>query len=105
MENFRPSLRPRVGLLGKFALASLVPILLLGLVLAQVLRGEIRQRALLNARQAAALLDGSLVQPQLSRADLQRGLSNGRIRSLDRTLHASLAAKQIARIKVWNRAG
>jgi diguanylate cyclase (GGDEF)-like protein len=105
MENFRPPLRPRVGLLGKFAFASLVPILLLGLVLAHVLRGQIRGRALLNARQSAALLDQSLVQPQLSRTDLRTGLSEARVRALDRTLQASLAGKQIARIKVWNREG
>src|SRR5919204_3858198 len=105
VENLRPSLRPRVGLLGKFALASLVPILLLGLVLAHVLRGEIRQRALLNARQSAALLDHSLVQPQLSEAELRTGLNAARIHALDRILQPSLAGKQIARIKVWNRAG
>ena len=105
MKMLRPPLRPRVGLLGKFAIASLVPILLLGLVLAHVLRGEIRQRALLNARQSAALLDQSLVQPQLSEAELRTGLSEARVRALDRTLQASLDGKQIARIKVWNRAG
>src|SRR5439155_5684028 len=105
MENFRLPLRPRVGLLGKFALASLVPILLLGLVLAHVLRGEIRGRALLNARQSAALLDQSLVQPQLSQTELRTGLSEAHVRALDRTLRASLAGKQIARIKVWNREG
>src|SRR6266498_4346566 len=45
MQIFHPPLRPRVGLLGKFAIASLVPIVLLGFVLAQILRAEIRQRA------------------------------------------------------------
>ena len=104
MEIFRPALRPRVGLLGKFALASVVPIVLLGLVLAHVLRGEIRQRALADARQSAALLDQSLVQPQLSPTDLRTGLSEVRVRALDRTLQAGLAGKEIARIKVWNRA-
>ena len=96
-------LRPRIGLLGKFALASLLPLVLLGFVLAHILRGEIRQRALANARQSATLLDQSLVQPQLSPEDLAVGLSEPRIRALDRTLRASLAGKQIARIKIWNR--
>jgi diguanylate cyclase (GGDEF)-like protein len=105
MKTFRPPLRPRVGLLGKFALASLVPIVLLGFVLAQSLRGEIRQRALLNARQSAALLDRSLVQPQLSEAALRTGLNTADIRALDRTLAPSLNSGQIARIKVWNRMG
>jgi diguanylate cyclase (GGDEF)-like protein len=99
----RPILRPRVGLLGKFALASLVPIVLLGFVLAHVLRDEIRERALVDARESAALLDRSLVQPQLSASDLTAGLSERSIRRLDQALLASLAGKQIARIKVWNR--
>ena len=70
----RPERRPRIGLLGKFAIVSLVPIVLLGLALAFVLRDEIRQRALSNARQSATLLELSLVQPQLAAADLKTGL-------------------------------
>jgi diguanylate cyclase (GGDEF)-like protein len=105
MKLFRPPLRPRVGLLGKFALASLVPIVLLGFVLSQVLVGQIRQRALLNARQSAALLDQSLVLPQLSAAQLRSGLTDQRVRALDHTLEAALGSNQITRIKVWNRAG
>ena len=45
------------------------------------------------------------MQPQLSQADLRTGLSKARVRALDRTLEASLADNEIARIKVWNRAG
>jgi diguanylate cyclase (GGDEF)-like protein len=100
---FRPSLRPRVGLLGKFALASAIPILLLGAVLERVLRDEIRQRALVNARQSAALLEQALVQPRLTRKDLTDGLSETRRRELDRALAPSLESRDIARIKIWNR--
>jgi diguanylate cyclase (GGDEF)-like protein len=100
---FRPNLRPRVGLLGKFALASLLPIALLGIVLAHVLRDEIRQRALINARQSAALLEQSLVQPRLSAGSLTNGLTRNRMRALDEALRPSLAGKEIARIKIWNR--
>src|SRR5712691_32876 len=95
--------RLRVGLLARFALASLVAVVLLGVVLAHTLAGEIRQRALANARQSAQLIDQSIVQPQLSAADLAAGLSQRHIRGLDRALQASLAGKEIARIKVWNR--
>ncbi|MFN2627509.1 MAG: putative bifunctional diguanylate cyclase/phosphodiesterase [Gaiellaceae bacterium] len=95
-------LRP-VGLLGKFAIVSLILIVLLGLALAHVLRGEVRQRALADARQSAVLLEQSLVQPRVSADDLGTGLSGRRIDALDRALEASLAGKQIARIKIWNR--
>jgi diguanylate cyclase (GGDEF)-like protein len=102
---YRPTLRPRVGLLGKFAVASLIPIGLLGIVLAHVLKDEIRQRALINARQSAALLEQSLVQPRLSAGDISRGLTRANTRALDEALRPSLASKEIARIKVWNRKG
>src|SRR5437867_825042 len=101
MRVSHPGLRPRVGLVGKFAIASLVPIVALGIVLAHVLRAEIRQRALVNARQSAALLEQSLVQPQLTAADLRGRLGAGRIRTLDQLLEASLASNAIARIKIW----
>ena len=99
----RPSLRPRVGLVGKFALASLIPILLLGVVLARVLRDEIRQRALANARESAGLLEDSLVQPRLSSALLTRGLAPRDIEAVDAALAPSVRGDKIARIKVWNR--
>jgi hypothetical protein len=99
------TLRPRVGLLGRFALASLLAIVLLGVVLGGVLRTEIRQRALANARESAQLVDRSLVQPQLSAAAVAGGLSVRETARLDRALAGSLADRQIARIKVWNQAG
>ena len=96
---------PRVGLLGKFALVSLVPIVLLGIVLAHVLRDQVRQRSLVDARQSAAVLEQSLIAPQLTAADLRGHLAQPRIRALDHLLHASLADQAIARIKIWNRDG
>jgi diguanylate cyclase (GGDEF)-like protein len=105
MALFRTALRPRVGLVGKFALASLIPIVLLGIVLAHVLRAEIRQRALVNTKQAAALLEKSLIEPQLSAADLNGPLSRDRVRTLDQLLRPSLESHAIARIKIWTRDG
>ena len=99
------SRRPKVGLVTKFAVTSVVPIVLLGVVLGHILRGEIRQRALANARAAATLLDQALVQPQLSPSDLTAGLDERRIQALDRALRASLDGNEIARIKIWNPEG
>jgi diguanylate cyclase (GGDEF)-like protein len=93
--------RAKVGLLTRFALASLLAVALLGLLLAHVLSSEIRQRALANARQSAQLIDQSLVQPRLSRTELRTGLDRGRVQLLDRALAPALAGKQVARIKVW----
>ena len=94
--------RLRAGLLTRFALAGLVAVVLLGVVLARTLSGEIRQRSLVDARQSAQLIDQSLIQPKLSAALLKNGLTRAQIAVLDRELHAVIAGKRVARIKVWN---
>ena len=99
----RLRLRLRAGLLTRFALAGLVAMVLLGVVLARTVAGEIRQRSLADARQAAQLIDQSLIQPKLSASDLKSGLTPTQIAVLDRELHAVVAGKRVARIKVWNR--
>jgi signal transduction histidine kinase len=94
---------PRLSLLGKFALVSLIPIVLLGLVLAKTLQIQIRNQALRNARQLAAAIARLDIQPQLTRDDLTRGLTPERLRQLDHVLHAGLVGEEIARVKIWSR--
>jgi signal transduction histidine kinase len=92
----------RLSLLGKFALASLIPIVLLGLVLAKTLQIQIRDQALTNARQLAALIARLDIQPQLTPDDLRNGLTPERLQQLDEVLHAGLVGEEIARIKIWS---
>ncbi len=99
----KPPLRPRVGLLGKFAFASLIPIVLLGFVLAHYLSGQIQARALTNARQAAVLSARLGIQPLLSRSDLEEGLTAERYRALDTALQSGLIGKEVAQVKIWSR--
>jgi signal transduction histidine kinase len=94
---------PRLSLLGKFAVASLIPIVLLGLVLAKTLQIQIRNQALTNARQLAATIARLDIQPQLTPDDLTRGLTPERLRQLDHVLHAGLFGEEIARVKIWSR--
>jgi diguanylate cyclase (GGDEF)-like protein len=93
---------PRVGLLSRFALASFVAVVLLGVALAHTLAAGVRSRALADGTHTAALIDGSLVRPELTEHDLAHGLPPTRIQALDRALRASLQSGQVARIKVWN---
>jgi diguanylate cyclase (GGDEF)-like protein len=101
----RTPLRPRLGLVGKFALASLLPIVALGLVLAHYLKGQIEERALANARQAAVLSSRLGIQPLLSPADLSDGLTPEKLRSLDASLRTDLIGTDVARVKIWSRDG
>ena len=104
MASSRVAIRlPRLSLLGKFAVASLIPIVLLGLVLAKTLQIQIRNQALTNARQLAATIARLDIQPQLTPDDLTRGLTPERLRQLDHVLHAGLVGEEIARVKIWSR--
>ena len=104
MASSRVAIRlPWLSLLGKFAVASLIPIVLLGLVLAKTLQIQIRNQALTNARQLAAAIARLDIQPQLTRDDLTRGLTPERLRGLDHVLHAGLVGEEIARVKIWSR--
>jgi hypothetical protein len=62
----RPRRLRRPSLLGRFAIASAVPVVLLGFVLAHLLEVKIRGRALADARQAVTLVARSAIEPQLS---------------------------------------
>jgi len=94
---------PRLSLLGKFALVSLIPIVLLGLVLAKTLQVQIRNQALTSARQLAALVARIDIRPQLKPDDLSQGLTQERLQRLDQALHAGLVGEEIARVKIWSR--
>ena len=100
----RPKL-PKLGLLGKFALLSFAPVLVLGLVLAEFLRSQIHDHAVSEARRAAILVAELGLQPQLSESDLTGGLTLGKISLLDRSLRSGIEASDVKGLKVWNRRG
>ena len=93
----------RLGLLGRFSILSLAAFVLLGFVLARTLQGQVRERSLANARQTAEVLAKFGIQPQLSPADLRRGLSPEKIRALNEGVRTSLLRTRVTRIKLWNR--
>ena len=95
---------PRLGLLARFSLMSLIPIVLLGFVLAHTLRDQVRARSLANARETAELVSKSAIQPRVSPRDVTHGLSRQRVRTLDKEVRDSRIGTRVARIKLWNRA-
>jgi diguanylate cyclase (GGDEF)-like protein len=98
----RPGLR--LGLLGKFAIASAVPIVLLGLVLGQYLSAQIRDRSVASTVSAVQLAMRLGITPQLSRRDLATKLPARQVRELDRAVKDRMAGGgDIARIQIWNR--
>jgi hypothetical protein len=67
--------RSLVRLIAAYAAISLVPIILLGLVLAWTYRTEARQRGVAEGRSEAVLIARTAVEPLLSGRPLSAGLS------------------------------
>jgi diguanylate cyclase (GGDEF)-like protein len=96
----------RLGLLGKFAIASVVPIVALGLVLSQYVKHQIERRTLSQETRAAALVARVGLQPHIRPIDLRRGyLPPAEEKALHRALEMKRAEDGVARIKIWNKAG
>jgi diguanylate cyclase (GGDEF)-like protein len=68
--------RSAARLFAAFALASLVPVLVLGLLLARSIRQDADTRGLAEARSEAALIGRTAVEPLLDRRPLGNGLSS-----------------------------
>jgi len=96
---------PRIGLLGRFSLLSLLVTLLLGVALAATLESQIHKRAIHDSASSAQLVARFGIQPQLSPAALKDGLSPEAVSALDELLGAGLAGGTILEIEVQNRQG
>jgi diguanylate cyclase (GGDEF)-like protein len=96
-------LRPRIGLLGKFAVASAVPVVVLGLVLANYLGNQIHDRTLRSSVQAADLTVRLGIEPHLSHDALAHGLPAAQARALDDAVRSPApGGLHVARIQIWN---
>ncbi|HTQ69286.1 MAG TPA: bifunctional diguanylate cyclase/phosphodiesterase [Solirubrobacteraceae bacterium] len=81
---------------------SLIPMVVLGFVLARVLQAQVRGRTLAEETRAARLIARIGIQPRLSPREVQDGVSPAGIRELDRQLQAEAVKHDLARIKLWN---
>jgi len=81
-----PRARMHLSLTGQVALLSLIPILALGVILAEVLQSRIVSRTLADAGESAQLVAHLGIQPRLTPRELRGGLSSQEIRSLDEQL-------------------
>lgn len=80
---------PRLSLLSRFALVSLVLVIGLGALMAQQLASMISQRALRSATDAAVLTTTIAVQPLLTSEDLAEGIPEAKVAALDRAVAGS----------------
>jgi hypothetical protein len=97
--------RGTARLFAKYAVICLVPVLILGVVLAASLAGEARQRGLSEGRREALLVAQSAVQPLLEPRPITANLSAGETAGLRRLVAAAVRNKKILRLRVRDLAG
>ncbi len=96
----------RLGLLGKFAIASAVPLLAMGLVLGTYLAHRVRDRTLAQASTSADLIARLGFQSQITGKELAAGkLNKSHQEALDSALTTKKLDDGLARIKIWNKRG
>jgi diguanylate cyclase (GGDEF)-like protein len=98
LQNAAP--RSASRLFAIFAISSLVPVLLLGFVLASSYRRDANARGLAEGRTEAGLLARTAVAPLLTGRDLRTNLSAAETLRLRRMSSEALASGQILRLRV-----
>jgi diguanylate cyclase (GGDEF)-like protein len=95
----------RLGLLGSFSVLSLLSVAALGLVLAHFVSQRVHERALASAAQSAELISRFGITPQISGADISKGMSPEAIDALDGLLRAGYASRPVEGIRIINASG
>jgi signal transduction histidine kinase len=94
-----------VGTLVRFGLLALVPVVLLGAVLAAELNADVQQRYLDSSRTSATLITQVGIQPLLDPRLLSEGLTTDQVAQIDGKLQGAAVSDEVRRLKVWNRSG
>jgi diguanylate cyclase (GGDEF)-like protein len=96
---------PKIGLLGRFSLLSLLATVLLGVALGAMLQSQLRDRAIRNNAQSAELVAHFGIQPQLTPAALTQGLSPEAVQALDGLLRSGYTDSTVVAIEVKDATG
>jgi diguanylate cyclase (GGDEF)-like protein len=90
----------------EFALASMIPVLLVGLFLGQTLHGQARDRAEKAARAEARMVSDLALRDVLGASvDPGKALNRDAVIALDQSVGAARAGSDVARVTVRDRAG
>src|SRR5690349_21857509 len=89
----------------EFGLASLIPMIVVGLVLSTSLKGTIRNHEIASARQDAQVVAYVAVQNVVGTQDLSHGLTGTQQAALDHAISQVQGGTQVQRTIVRNRDG
>lgn len=97
--------RSMVRLFASYAAISLVPVILLGFVLAWSYRSEARQRGVAEGRSEALLIAQTAVEPRLSGHPLSQGLTRSEKASMQTLVQKAVREHDILRLRLRDLAG
>jgi signal transduction histidine kinase len=89
----------------RFGVIALVPVVILGVVLARALNSDLQQRYLDTTQATATILTQVGVQPLFTADEMTAGLTPDGIRTIDTKLQGAAVSTEVRRLKVWNRVG
>jgi signal transduction histidine kinase len=84
---------------------ALLPVLVLGVILARALNSDVQQRYLETSRSSATILAQVGVQPLFTEDEITGGLSPDAVNQIDAKLQGAALSTEVERLKVWNRRG
>ena len=85
---------------------ALLPVLVLGAVLARALSSDVQQRFLESSRSSAAILTQVGIQPLFTKEEMAGGgLGPDGVSQVDAKLQGAAVSTEVERLKVWNRQG
>jgi diguanylate cyclase len=105
MTGLHRGQRSKVRLFALYAVLSLVPVLLLGVVLAAAIRSEAARRGLAEGRSEAVLVARTAVEPQLDGRALSAGLSPAERQGLRRLVTRATGDRDVLRLRLRSLAG
>ena len=91
---------PGVHLFAIYAVVTLVPVLVLGVVLAATFRSQLNGEGLAQGRSEAVLVAQTAVEPQLSGTPLSSGLDAAEQRRLRRLVSNAVGARHVLRLRL-----
>jgi diguanylate cyclase (GGDEF)-like protein len=97
--------RSTARLFGIYAVATLVPVVLLGVVLAITFRNDANRRGLAEGRSEAALIAQTAVEPQLDGSQLSAGLSRPENAAMKRLVARAVGGHDVLRLRLRSRDG
>src|ERR1700722_18962898 len=97
--------RPTGRLFGIYAAVTLVPVVVLGIVLAITFRGDANRRGLAEGRSEAGVIAQTAIEPRLDGRPLGAGLNAQETSDMRRLVSRAIGMRDVLRLRLRNLGG